>query len=247
MKLSCPQCGKLLQVPETSIGKKGKCPACQSVFVIEAPAAETPGEAGPSSVWDEGVFGLSGEGQTGGAPGTGPWPQQSGMGGFVPGTGAAGSGSPFPPSPAMPPTFGQAPRPTAYSSPFAAAAKSKLIGPAIGLIVAAGINLLIILARFAVGGLDVPPPPPDADPSYVAGYQFGAKAVIGIILFAGITNLVTLFGAIMMLQAKMRGLAVTGAILAMIPCISCCWPLGLGMGIWAMVVLNKPEVRSAFT
>ncbi|NMC20266.1 MAG: hypothetical protein GYA33_07565 [Thermogutta sp.] len=146
----------------------------------------------------------------------------------------------------MPPTLGQAPRPAAYVSPFASAAKSKLMGPAIGLLVAAGVNLLIIIARLASGGFEVPPPPPDADPSYVAGYQMGAKAMIGIIVLGGITNLLTLAGAVMMLQQKMRGLAVTGAILSMVPCISCCWPLGLGMGIWALVVLNNPGVRSAF-
>ncbi len=247
MKLACPQCGKLLQVPETSVGKKGKCPACQAVFVVESPASVTPDEAGPSSVWDEGVFGPSGEGESGGSPGIGPWPQQPGSGGFVPGAGAASPPSLFPPSSGTPPTWGQMPGPAAYASPFAAAAKSKLMGPAIGLIVAAGVNLLIIGGRLALGGLEAPPPPPDADPSFVAGYQIGAKGVIGIILLGVVTNLVTLLGSIMMLQAKMRGLAVTGAILAMLPCLSCCWPLGLGMGIWALVVLNRPEVRSAFT
>lgn len=139
------------------------------------------------------------------------------------------------------------PDPAAYAAPFASAAKSKLLGPAIGLMVAAGVNLLIILGRFALGGTDVPPPPPDADPSFVAGYQIGAKAVIGVILLGGITNMVTLLGSVMMLQLKMRGLAVTGAILAMVPCLSCCWPLGLGMGIWALVALQDPRVRAAFT
>lgn len=34
MKLACPQCGKLLEVPDASAGKRGKCPACQTVFLI---------------------------------------------------------------------------------------------------------------------------------------------------------------------------------------------------------------------
>jgi len=242
MKLACPHCGKLLQVPETSAGKKGKCPACQTVFVIpEAPSEAPPAEAASAGLWDDGLYGVSGgTGRQGTPSETGPWQQQGGGGGFIP-------ESPFPPNAGMPPSLGTASRPGPYSSPFAAAAQSKLMGPAIGLLAAAGVNLLIIVARLALGGVEVPPPPPDADPSYVAGYRIGAQAMIGIIVLGGITNLVTLAGAVMMLQRKMRGLAVTGAILAMLPCLSCCWPLGLGMGIWALVVLNRPEIRSAFT
>jgi hypothetical protein len=33
----------------------------------------------------------------------------------------------------------------------------------------------------------------------------------------------------------------------MIPCISPCCLLGLPIGIWALVVLLKPEVKAAFT
>jgi hypothetical protein len=42
-------------------------------------------------------------------------------------------------------------------------------------------------------------------------------------------------------------LAFTASILAMIPCVSPCCFLGLPFGIWALVVLNKPEVKSQFT
>ena len=34
-------------------------------------------------------------------------------------------------------------------------------------------------------------------------------------------------------------------IVSMLPC-SCCWTLGLPFGIWALVVLNQPEVKDAF-
>lgn len=36
------------------------------------------------------------------------------------------------------------------------------------------------------------------------------------------------------------------AILAMIPCVSPCCLLGLPLGIWALIVLLKPEVKAAF-
>ncbi len=33
---------------------------------------------------------------------------------------------------------------------------------------------------------------------------------------------------------------------AMIPCVSPCCLLGLPLGIWALIVLVKPEVKAAF-
>ena len=47
-------------------------------------------------------------------------------------------------------------------------------------------------------------------------------------------------------KLRSRGLAMTAAILAMIPCFSPCCLLGLPFGIWALVVLSKPEVQSQF-
>jgi hypothetical protein len=42
------------------------------------------------------------------------------------------------------------------------------------------------------------------------------------------------------------GLSLTTAIVVLIPCFSPCCLLGLPIGIWALVVLNKPEVKSQF-
>jgi hypothetical protein len=46
---------------------------------------------------------------------------------------------------------------------------------------------------------------------------------------------------------KSHGLAMAGAIMAVIPCLTiyCCVP-GIAIGIWALIVLNKPEVKAAF-
>jgi hypothetical protein len=48
-----------------------------------------------------------------------------------------------------------------------------------------------------------------------------------------------------MKKLERYGLAMTASILAMLPCSLCC-VLGLPIGIWALVVLMKPEVKSAF-
>ena len=40
--------------------------------------------------------------------------------------------------------------------------------------------------------------------------------------------------------------ALVSAVLALLPCLSPCCVLGLPFGIWALVTLNKPEVKEAF-
>ncbi len=77
-------------------------------------------------------------------------------------------------------------------------------------------------------------------------------------LFAGTFGLVTtginialsgimLGGALKMRRLESYGLAMTASILAVIPCFSpCCGIPGIPLGIWALVVLSKPEVRAAF-
>jgi hypothetical protein len=67
----------------------------------------------------------------------------------------------------------------------------------------------------------------------------------GVALVAG---LLTLAGSVRMMVLKSYGLAVTGAILAALPFISCsgCLLLGQAAGIWALVVLFSADVRSAF-
>jgi phage FluMu protein Com len=67
---------------------------------------------------------------------------------------------------------------------------------------------------------------------------FGA---LGIIL-----TIVVLVGAIRMKNLESYGLAMTASILALIPCTSPCCLLGLPFGIWAIVVLSDPVVKTSF-
>jgi predicted Zn finger-like uncharacterized protein len=39
LKIQCPNCQKSLQVPDAAIGKKGKCPSCQHIWMIAQPAS----------------------------------------------------------------------------------------------------------------------------------------------------------------------------------------------------------------
>ena len=55
------------------------------------------------------------------------------------------------------------------------------------------------------------------------------------------------FGALKMKKLENYGLCMGASIVAMIPCISPCCLIGLPIGIWALVVLNKPEIKSSFS
>lgn len=70
--------------------------------------------------------------------------------------------------------------------------------------------------------------------------------VVGGVLNIGGAALIA-FGAWRMKELKSYGLAMTAAILAMIPCFtSCCCLLGLPVGIWAIIVLLDKDVKAAF-
>ena len=64
-------------------------------------------------------------------------------------------------------------------------------------------------------------------------------AVVNIVLHGLI-----LFGSIKMKNLESYGLAMTAAILSTM-CCNCC-VIGMGAGIWSLVVLNNPQVRAAF-
>jgi hypothetical protein len=158
-----------------------------------------------------------------------------------------------PPVVAPPPSFAPAPVTAVAAAAPAfdarAVALQKASGPAIGLMITAGLGLamnalsiLIHLLRSAP-----PPPPPGLPPNleHLLEVLNGPMGIFFAIFGLAISGLV-LFGAIQMQKLSSRGLAMTAAILALVPCFSPCCVVGLPIGIWALVVLLKPEVSSQF-
>ena len=72
---------------------------------------------------------------------------------------------------------------------------------------------------------------------------------LGIVqdIIGGIVGVIVLIGAAKMQKLQSYQFALTASIVAMVPCISPCCIFGLPFGIWALVVLNKPEVKSQFS
>lgn len=82
----------------------------------------------------------------------------------------------------------------------------------------------------------------------------GFKSIMGGMTKGGIfLNLlelglgaVTAFGGLKMKNLENYGLAMAASIIAVIPCIGSCCCLGIPVGIWSLIVLNKPEVKAGF-
>jgi tRNA A-37 threonylcarbamoyl transferase component Bud32 len=112
--------------------------------------------------------------------------------------------------------------------------RTRLLGPAVGLLltaVAAFVSTLVLAVNFA---LQVAPHFADAD----------LVATVAALLGAGAAGLM-LAGALQMMRRRAFLLCVTAALLAVVPW-SPAWLLGLPAGIWALVVLSQPEVILAF-
>lgn len=126
-------------------------------------------------------------------------------------------------------------------------AADQVSGPAVGLIVTAILGFLLQAAALAMNLLGVGMGAmqgrgaPDAWVSVFSGTLGVIGSILGIVVSALI-----LYGALKMKKLENHGWAITASILALAPCISPCCLIGLPIGIWALVVLAKPEVKSAF-
>jgi len=152
--------------------------------------------------------------------------------------------------------FGPGPAsPVTASSPVAdenrAAALQAVKGPAIALIVTASLGVLYYalsgILSFFNGGMmfqsQMPPNIPPQMQEFIQNMRGPLAGVISLVIAA--VNGFVLFGAIKLLRLQSFGLVMAAVIVAMLPC-QCCCLLGLPFGIWALVVLNKAEVKSQF-
>jgi hypothetical protein len=128
-------------------------------------------------------------------------------------------------------------------------ARQQLNGPAIGLIATGALGILQ-----AVGGMLT-----NLLGAGLGGANFGAapelERIIGLLsgtlgtalyLVSLAISLFVLYGGLRLRKLQNYGLCIVASVLALFPCTSPCCCIGLPVGIWALVVLNRPEVRSQF-
>ncbi|MCE5326550.1 MAG: ankyrin repeat domain-containing protein [Planctomycetaceae bacterium] len=167
-----------------------------------------------------------------------------------------------PPAPAAPPLDAMAEAPPAAPLPTVDYARQLVKAPAVGLIIAAAINLALLAALGAVSLTrwnsalprvqvqetardssykELPDTPRPVAQVTVSRGESWAGLVVGA---AMVPSIIVLVAAIRMLRLRGRGLAIAGSILAMIAAPGNI--IGLPFGIWALVVLNKREVMEGF-
>ena len=142
--------------------------------------------------------------------------------------------------------------PVAGASEGRDAALQLVKGPAIGLKVTAIVGLVLVGLGLVYNVL------------VLSGVNIGLQQIqdpqiqklfstlgsgLGIVqdIIGGIVGVIVLIGAAKMQKLQNYQFALTAGIVAMLPCISPCCIFGLPFGIWALVVLNKPEVKSQFS
>jgi uncharacterized membrane protein len=138
------------------------------------------------------------------------------------------------------------------SGPGNAGARQQVNLPAILLMVTGGIGIAFALLGFvqSLTGSNAAqleqimndPNVPDQLKSFASVAAGGG--IISNILGLAINGFI-IFGALKMKNLESRGLALGASIVALIPCLTC-YCIGIPVGIWSLVVLNKPEVKSAF-
>ena len=122
--------------------------------------------------------------------------------------------------------------------------------PAIALIVAGALNAVIglltvlsgLLRLSGINGRETLP----TNEAERFGFYVGTFIAYGGGVLGLLAAPVIIYGAIQMLKGNKYGLAKTAAILAIVPLTSCCFLLGIPVGIWALIVLAKPEVKAIF-
>jgi hypothetical protein len=123
---------------------------------------------------------------------------------------------------------------------------SQVSGPAAGLIVVAVLNFLSSVASVVMNLMGATLMHLENMPNQPFGQFFSTTAIIISSILSVAIGVVILVGGLKMKKLESHGLAVTASILALLPCTSGCCIIGLPVGIWALVVLFRPEVKSTF-
>jgi hypothetical protein len=174
------------------------------------------------------------------------------------GFGRPASGGSLPSDAESPPSaggFGSPPPSTggAFEGPATvsnADAMQRMLAPAIACMVYGGIGvawqlLTLILNIIGVGMGSMEQVASDSPvPEGLVGGAIGAlSAVLGLVVGG-----VVLYGGLQMKDLQRYPLCIAAAIGCMVPCVNpCCCIIGLGPGIWSLVMLLKPEIKAQFS
>jgi hypothetical protein len=126
----------------------------------------------------------------------------------------------------------------------------RLKAPATGLIIAGSLNGALALIALLSGllrlsGITGQEKLP-SDPAERMGFLGATVASYGIAFLTLMLAPLVIYGGIKMMAGKKYGLSRAAAIISIVPLTSCCFIVGIPLGIWALVVLAKPDVKALF-
>jgi len=127
--------------------------------------------------------------------------------------------------------------------------KPEPVQPAVWLIITGSLNAALGLFCVIGGLIQINNPansPVAVSEAERLGYYTGQFAVIFVFLLGLVSAPVIIYGAVKMFNGSSYGWAKAASILAIIPFTSCCFLIGAPIGIWALVVLSRPEVKMFF-
>lgn len=127
--------------------------------------------------------------------------------------------------------------------------KPNTVPPAVCLIITAVLNAALGLLGVASGIMQIINPanrPITGSEAERIGYYTGQSIALVAFLLSFVAAPIILYGAVKLLNGASYNWAKTASILAIIPFTSCCFLIGAPIGIWALVVLSKPEVKMFF-
>jgi hypothetical protein len=125
---------------------------------------------------------------------------------------------------------------------------SGVMAPAICMIVVASLGVLLNFFNCVDAIVHEAPPVNPQDPLFMQQIQINSYGAVPAIFRAvlGLISAGTIVGSIQMLRCRQWGLALTAGVLSIVNIGGGCCLLGLPFGIWALVVLARPEVRAEF-
>jgi len=230
IEFPCQQCGQTLRVPDDAAGKMARCPKCS--FVSSAPGGPAPpptpvGPTPPPSSYPAATDPHAAGGAATDSPATRN-PFAAGANPFRDDHVTTPSGSP---NPYQSPTLSST---TPGYTPEMI--RTRVLGPAIGLIVIGSLNLLLLglmivglVAQSAENGLD------QEDLTIFS---------IALLLFL-VKSVPLIYGGVQMMKLRSYAAALTAVVISFVPCCYC-YIIELPIAIWAVVVLSDYQIRAAF-
>jgi hypothetical protein len=127
--------------------------------------------------------------------------------------------------------------------------KPEPVQPAVWLIITGSLNAALGLFCVVGGLMQINNPanrPVAVSEAERLGYYAGQSGAVFVFLLGLVSAPVIIYGAVKMFNGSSYGWAKAASNLAIIPFTSCCFLIGAPIGIWALVVLSRPEVKMFF-